>query len=112
MVDYTKTNLEKDPSEYIQLVTQLAEEYYRIRDQISKLDAKKKEIGQEILRIVGPGTTMKLEDGLTVVTVDETVQNRFNSTKFRKDYPDLASEYLTESRVSAQTRISGKLLDE
>ena len=110
--DTYKKEVVVDQFNFKEMVTPLAEEYYRIRQQIAELDAKKKEIGQRILSMIGTGAKIKLDDGLVVTTIDATVQNRFNSTKFKKDYPDLAAEYLTESKVSAQTRISGKLLDE
>ena len=112
-VDYTKNDEDdKDPKSYRVLVSNLAELYITIKDQIATLEAKKKKIASEILDLVGPGTTMRLENGLEVKTFNETTRNRFDTTRFKKDNPEEYKEYLRESHVSAYAQITGKLIEE
>ena len=112
-VDYTKNEEnDKDPESYRMLVSNLAELYMTIKDQITTLEAKKKKIASELLDLVGPGTTMVLENGLEVRTYDETTRNRFDTTRFKKDNPEEYKEYLKESHVSAYAQVTGKLIEE
>ena len=100
-----------DSRSYRVIISNLAELYMTIRDQIATLEAKKKKLANELLDILGPGTTIQLENGLEVKTFNETTRNRFDTTRFKKDNPDEYKEYLKESHVSAYAQVTGKLIE-
>lgn len=93
-----------------QMVALLAEEYARVRDMADDLNERKKLLGERILSIVGPGETVELDNGLTVVTLDESVQNRFDTARFKGDQPEVYKLYLKQNVVKPHVRVSGHLV--
>ena len=60
----------------------------------------------EIVEMVGEGPASYEYEGLATVTMKKaSVVRRFDSTRFRKDHPDMAAEYTTEKPVAPSLAI-------
>lgn len=99
------SNPSVDP-DVIPELTRLAEEYYSKKMKVDGLEKERREIGDRILELIGPGISVTLDDGLVVTTVAAGTQNRFDSPRFKKDHPDIYSEYIKESVTRAYTKVN------
>ena len=90
-------------------VSGMVSEYYSLSEQINELNAKKKELGEKILRLVGTGVRMEFKDtSLVLTTVGASIKNRFDSSRFKNENPNEYFKYLKESRTKPYTKVIKK----
>lgn len=89
-------------------VEALAREIFELGRKIDELTAKKKEVSERVLKMVGPGVKMHFDvgNGLNLTTVEASVQNRFDSAKFKRDDEETYNRYLKQVNVKAYVKVS------
>lgn len=79
-----------EEEELLEDILALIEERQRKKDEIDALDEERKALDARIEELSGPGTN---HHGTYSVTVQDIVEERFDSTRFKKENPELAAKY-------------------
>ena len=101
-IDYSIVSSEEFSKKYLDLVNTLKS----LTDIRKEIDEKLKEVLAEAYFLTGDQT---IETDLCKITyVPEGMRESFNTTKFKKDHPDLYREYLEVSKTSPSIRTTPK----
>lgn len=76
-------------------LNQLCKEYRENKRMLEELEAMNDTIKLEIIGLMGDNDT--IIDGADKVTYKVVQSSRFDSSKFKKSYPDLYNEYCIQS---------------
>ena len=105
--EYEETpKVEDKPKVNNSKTAELATEFYGIVETINSLNDKKKELGEKIIDLIGTGVTIEFRDtGITLITVEAGTQNRFDTTRFKKDEPEVYNQYIKTVNVRPYTKV-------
>lgn len=93
------------PAEITQFLPKLA----NFLQQVNEYEEKAKELKERLKNAMFENSIKSIDNEFFKCTfTPETVQSRFDSTQFKKDYPELYAKYLKNSNVSSQIRITLK----
>jgi len=82
---------------------------YALELRYQKLSQRREELKEKLLELFEANDIKKFEnDDLTITYVAATTQERFDSGKFKKDYPTIYKEYMKVIPVKASIRIKLK----
>lgn len=91
------------PAEYIDVVEQVIS----IETELKSLKEREKTLKDGLLALMRENGVKKWQgDGLTLTYVGETTRKAVDSTKLRKDYPEVYEACMKESKVSDSIKIS------
>ena len=97
--------IKKFQTEQIALINQIAD----FEEKAKKMEAQKKALRENLKNAMELyGVKSFKNDKITITYVAETISNKFSSTDFKKDYPDMYEQYKKPSKVSASIRIELK----
>lgn len=87
-------------------IAELATEFYDIVETINSLNDRKKALGEKIIDLIGTGVTIEFRDtGITLITVEEGTQNRFDTVRFKNDDPETYAQYIKTVNVRPYTKV-------
>lgn len=103
--DGEATLIEQETNSFREEISGFTSEFFALVEQINALNEKKKKLGEKILGLVGPGTRMRFDTGLTLLTIDMATQNRFDTNRFKKEHEDMYNEYIKTVNVRPYTKV-------